>query len=453
MPRRLAETSDMAVAIKPVLPVLASQEAGSLAPDLLLEPGSVVNAQVLKVLSADLVRIAIASLSIDVQTEVPLQQGQNLQLAVSQTNDGVRLQLVGQAAGTVTDAGDAVRLSPEAVLAGANAPPHVAASQASAAIPQANATAPRDVLTPLERVTITAAAQTAATVQGSQAPLFANLAAAIVTGNLPPKLQAAIAQVLVQQTSLDENLSGDDVKAGFQKSGLLLEASLASRAPQPASGVPDLKAALIVLRQALTSLGTSTVTADAPRPAAAPVAQQPTPASVGAAPGLEQKGALQTSLVPDAPDADVQEILLPQARVPVASDVNAGGARMANALADALDAGPSAGAALNLIQEALQELGSPARQGAGLRDLPGDDTLARTTTPPPPLRGALPAAQAIAEPTLVPGTPPAATAHRLLENTDAALARQTLLQVASLPDRVDTARPSIDAMLPRWNFE
>ena len=73
----------MAISINPVLPVLAAQEAGGVAPELVLQPGSVVNAQVLKVLSADLVRIAIASLSIDVASEIPLQQGQNLQLAVS----------------------------------------------------------------------------------------------------------------------------------------------------------------------------------------------------------------------------------------------------------------------------------------------------------------------------------------------------------------------------------
>ena len=55
-----------------------------LAPDLVLQAGSVVNAQVLQVLADNLVRIAIASLSIDVLSEVPLQAGQTLQLAVSQ---------------------------------------------------------------------------------------------------------------------------------------------------------------------------------------------------------------------------------------------------------------------------------------------------------------------------------------------------------------------------------
>ena len=52
----------MAISINNVAPVLAAQEVGGLAPELVLKPGSVVNAQVLKILSADLVRIAIAGL-------------------------------------------------------------------------------------------------------------------------------------------------------------------------------------------------------------------------------------------------------------------------------------------------------------------------------------------------------------------------------------------------------
>src|ERR1700754_139391 len=100
----------MAISINPVLPVLSAQEAGGIAPELVLQPGSVINAQVLKVLSADLVRIAIASLTLDVATEVPLQQGQTLQLAVSQNKDVIRLAMMGQGGA----ASDAVTLSPDA---------------------------------------------------------------------------------------------------------------------------------------------------------------------------------------------------------------------------------------------------------------------------------------------------------------------------------------------------
>ncbi|WP_426442279.1 flagellar hook-length control protein FliK [Bradyrhizobium genosp. P] len=406
----------MAISVNPVLPVLAPQEAGSAAPDLTLQQGSVVNAQVLKVLSADLVRIAIASLSIDVQTEVPLQPGQNLQLAVSQTQDGVRLQIVGSGAGATGGSSDAVTLSPGIVTGlGANS--------------QTNATTLGAVLTPLERVTVTTAVQSAATVQGSQAALFANLAA-IVAANLPPKLQAAIAQVLAQQTSLDDNLNGDAVKAAFQKSGLLFEASLASGIAPFDGSAPDLKAALIVLRQTLqSSLG-----ADDAVETAAPD-------------GALSRGAAPNLVPAAAPDLEFQEILLPQARVPAAHDVLPGGASLAGALADALDTGPSPGGALNLLQEALHELG-PARQGDGS----ADDVVVRTNTPPPPFRGSQPAAQAIAEPSIAPDAPLATVAQRLLGDTDAALARHTLLQVASLPDRLDGRSP-IDAMMPRWNFE
>src|SRR5215207_5704909 len=104
----------MAITIKPTIAVLPAQEAGAIAPELLLQPGKVVEATVLKVLQADLVRIAIAALSIDVRTEIPLQEGQTLKLAVSKTESGIRLTTT--TVGQGTDAGDAVTLSPNALV-------------------------------------------------------------------------------------------------------------------------------------------------------------------------------------------------------------------------------------------------------------------------------------------------------------------------------------------------
>ena len=417
----LAETSDMAISINPVLPVLAAQEVGGVAPELVLQAGSVVNAQVLKVLSADLVRIAIASLSIDVATEIPLQQGQNLQLAVTQTKDGIRLAMVGQGGDAAGSLADAVTLSSDAL--------------ADATLNRPAIVSPKNVLTPLEHTAVAAAAQAAVTEQDSLAPLFANLGAAVSASNLPPKLQAAIAQVLAQQTSLDQNLDGADIKTAFQKSGIFLEASLAAGSV-PASGAPDLKAALIVLRQTLQSaLG---VNATVATPPGAQQAAQPQATAASLAPSL-------------SPNSDVQEIL-PQARLVVAENpALAGQAR--NPLAAALDAGPSAGATLNLLQEALQELGNPLRVAAPPKDARSADVNFHTNTPPPPVRGALPAAQPIASPTIAPDGPLETTAHHLLDDTDAAIARQTLLQVASLPDRIDNSAPKADMNVPRWNFE
>src|SRR4029434_500003 len=127
-----------------------------IAPSVDLQPGRVVSAQCVKVLSADLVRIAIASLSIDVATEIPLQQGQNLQLAIWQTRCGTRLARVGQGGDAAGSSADAVTLSPDAL--------------ADAAVNRPALVSPKNLLTPLERAAVSTAAQAAVTEQDSLAP-------------------------------------------------------------------------------------------------------------------------------------------------------------------------------------------------------------------------------------------------------------------------------------------
>ena len=83
----------MALTVNPTLPVIAAPPAAA-TPALALQPGTVISAQVLNVLAENLVQIAIAGLSLDVLSEVPLQAGQSLQLAVSQTESGIRLAIV-----------------------------------------------------------------------------------------------------------------------------------------------------------------------------------------------------------------------------------------------------------------------------------------------------------------------------------------------------------------------
>ena len=68
-----------------------------------------------------------------------------------------------------------------------------------------------------------------------------------------------------------------------------------------------------------------------------------------------------------------------------------------------------------------------------------DAGLARTNVPPPPISGALPAAQPVMAATLLSNSSPETAMHLLLADTDGAIARQTLLQVASLPDQADPA--------------
>ncbi|QWG15332.1 flagellar hook-length control protein FliK [Bradyrhizobium sediminis] len=395
----------MPLTVNPILSVVAAQGP---ARDLVLQPGTVVDAKVMQLLADNLVRISIANMSIDVVSEVPLQAGQALRLAVSQNEGGIRLAVVGQGAGA---AADTVTLTPGALV---DAPANPAVIGAPA----------KDILTPIEKLAVSTAAQAAATQQGSLAPLFADASSAVSSHALPANLQTAVTQLLAQRTSLDQNLTGSEIKNAFQKSGLFLEASLASGLVAPgAAGVPDLKAALIVLRQTLLSS-----LAAARGPAQGPATD------VAASP------ALAPSL---SPDVEVQEILLPQTRLAVAADSLAlrGGSRAA------------AGAALTLLQEGLQELGKASLAPGAVRDLRSEDVTFHTNVPPPPFRGAQPTAQPIALPSLPPDAPLATTAHHLLGDTDAAIARQTLLQVASLPDRVDASPARIDPAAPRWHFE
>ena len=69
---------------------------------------------------------------------------------------------------------------------------------------------------------------------------------------------------------------------------------------------------------------------------------------------------------------------------------------------------------------------------------------------PPPFRGAALSAQAPVLASIAPDAVPHDAAEQLLAATDGALARQTLLQVASLPDQPDLPRAEV---AQRWSFE
>jgi hypothetical protein len=428
----------MPTPISSIVPVsAAAQVADAATPDLVLQAGSVVDARVLGVMADNLVRIAIANLSFDVMSEVALSPGQTLQLAVSQNEAGIRLAIVNGAGGP---AADAVTLTPGAVALTDGAAPAATIARA----PQ---------LTPLEQIAVSVASEAAVTRQGSQAPLFANLAAVIDGSELPEGLKQAVRDVLAQQTALDLQLGGGDIESAFQKSGLFLEASLAS-GTAPSGAIPDLKAALLVLRQTLaaTSVALPAV-AGAPQAASQPqtaTAAQGAPVPQAAA--VLEQAALESLQAPSlSPDIEAGQVPVAPRGAAVASAV------LADIPLAALPRTVSASIALSLLQEATQAMpqsaaGAPTTGRPVAHDPHGPDAAFRASTPPP-FRGALPSAQAVALPSLAPDAPLAQTVHRLLDDTDAAIARQTLLQVASLPDRVDASGHRIDPAVPQWNFE
>ncbi|MGY8637327.1 flagellar hook-length control protein FliK [Bradyrhizobium sp. 14AA] len=409
----------------------ASPLADAATPDLVLQAGSVVDARVVSVLADNLVRIAIANLSMDVMSEVSLTPGQNLQLAVSQNDGTIRLAVMG-GAGEAT--ADQVTLTPRAASL-VDSPP--LAPSASAA---------RNTLTPLEQIAVTVASSEAVTKQGSQAPLFANLASVVTGSDLPAGLKQAVLDVLAQQTPLNAGLDGGDIESAFQKSGLFLEASLAAGTTPSYGTMPDLKAALLVLRQTLATIETAAPQAQG---SATPAGATATP-QVAAAPAQSAGEAAQAAL-PTGPEIAQQAQQPRGANLAAAVLADIAG----NTPQAAMPRTMSAGLAASLLQEVTQNLprltGNVPGSNKAVPDGHVFEAAARAT--PPPFRGALPAPQAVASPSLAPDTPLSAAVHRLLDDTDAAIARQTLLQVASLPDRADASGHRIDPAVPQWNFE
>jgi len=515
----------MAITINPNLQPVTATAPSAPVSGIVLQAGQVITAEVLQVLGNDQVQIAIGSQTIEATTQVPLQVGQTLQLQVSQTANGIGLSIVNQPSTATgqTGASGAATSGPAITLS-----PSLAASLAANLTTEA--VTPSNPLTPLETLAVQVAAQTAVTQQTSLAPLFADLNVAAGLPGLPSQVQQAAVQVLAQQTPLDANLTGKAVQQAFQSSGIFLESSLASGSVVTASGIPDLKAALIVLRQALTSAlsdgtaatGVARSTSTTPQAAtpqtatitgtATPGDAPSEPAPSGAVPvptsgAIAQRGAAVLAEVSEllaqagtSPAAattglapqDVLSALLaapPAATAAAASatssqspasaiaqqiiDLVAGSVTLAPTAtsADAARVAASS-AALNLLQEVLQAspvaAGSvsslvlqngqllsliPVATGARTPASIDDADFARTNIPPPPINGALPSAQPVAPATLVGHLPVEAALQHLLGDTDGAIARQTLLQIASLPGQADASASRIDASAPRWNFE
>lgn len=470
----------MSIAINPIFPVVAAQE---IAAGVVLQPGTVIDALVLKQLDANLVRIAIANLSIEVLSEVPLQPGQVLQLAVSQTPQGVRLQIVGDGKTSASPAQPSVA-QPSTATATATTPTTAVTPQNSSSadivsvnVPKADvpvqAAAAGRVLTNLEALAVSAAVQTAATKQGSLSPLFANVAVAASSPALPQTLQQAAVQLLAQRTPLTENLTGDAVKTAFQKSGLFLEQTLVKASAAATTTVPslspaipgvllntppDLKAALIVFRQTVASwLGDAEPQSS---PLATPAQQSTAPSPnmpADAAPPLAPELDAGDMLIPFAPPALAKEgadpdgkvhIYAPNEPLPTAANRVAAASAGLTELQEVLQSFPRG------VRDAVAELlDAETQTGLPPRAMPVTDneTWVRTNVPPPPFRGSATTAQPVTLPVVAPDDAPVAVAHRLIEDTDAALARQTLLQVASLP--VDVPGVRADPNVPRWNFE
>jgi len=127
----------MSIAVNPIFPVIGAQ---GVTPGVVLQPGTVIDATVLKVLDANLVRIAIANLSIEVLSEVPLKAGQPCSSRFRRPSRVVKLAIVPQTGDGESTAGSSVPAATSvASLASSVVPPSDETSSAAAARNQCRA--------------------------------------------------------------------------------------------------------------------------------------------------------------------------------------------------------------------------------------------------------------------------------------------------------------------------
>jgi hypothetical protein len=332
-----------------------------------------------------------------------------------------------------------------------------------------------------------------AVLQGGLAPLYANLESTLARLDLsvPQSVAAAARQLLSLRLDPGDggNVDAAEVKAALERSGLPSDSGRPAGA-QPTSGQADLRAALQVLRD---SLKTWAQTEPLPRhEVTSPRSQQhvtplpessdlPTPSRLfGPLPPIRTQPP-----VPDAVRMQPEQTVPRQAADAIPQQA-AGAGRPAPLLRPDVDAGGDTDAAVAGIKTALLRSGLvpnpdasdalPLRSGqadlrAALQAL--RETLQRWTdtepslrldasqaplvrtglrfaphesVPHPPFRNVPTVPQAPVMATVQADASPAEIARQLLHETDAAIARHTLMQIASLPDdHRGGMRPQADA--------
>ncbi len=368
------------------------------APGTPLQAGQLLQALVLELIESDVFRLQLPQATLDVRSDVALALGSTITLAVKGGGQGIRLVIYSDAApsGQGSTAGNLAGREPigEAVVIARPAPVRDAA-------PLSLLDAARG---PTPEQALGEAVRSAAPRQAGLAPLFADVEQALQR-SVPLQVRAAAADVLALRVPLDEQLTASDLKQALLRSGVLLEPRLAAGTPPEAAN--DLKAALLVLRQVLKLWSAN------------------------------EPAAVRSSNLPlSASTADLVRITQP-----------GNSAALTLQLTDALAVMPDGPP---LSPEQATSLAKTLAGALAWRDPPSAQTGAGPTTIPPPFRGAALSAQPPAESSLALDATPRDAAEHLLAATDGALARTTLLQVASLPDQPDL--PRADAA-QRWSFE
>jgi hypothetical protein len=459
---------------------------GSNAPALI--PGQVIEAVVLALLEDGSVRLALPNATLDVRSTIPLAAGTSVRLLVKSTGSGLQLVVSPEAPAqdsTTAATSGGLGQTPDTVAASEATPiegqalntaiatsveePDISIQGPNATTPAAMVQRPATSQAGAAGVIVNAV-RSAASRQGGLAPLMADIEQ-LVGGEAidpPAAVLKAAAQLLALRLPLQNDLTAGDIKQALSQSGLFLEARLAVpdselegqpastgrpgatvtqanpstastptaspsdganvpwNAPELASPVTDLKAALLVLRQVVQLWADQAD--EAPNASSTAINPANVSPTVATAPEPAEGSPLA------APEAALASLV-------VAATTEPG-------VAMALAAEMEPGTRLLEAAEAATQATDPAVSASA------DAPMSPPPLPPPlPYRGSPPVAQPATAATLASASSPADAAQRLLSATDAALARHTLLQAASLPDRPNADPARVQTQGPQWTFE
>jgi len=368
-----------------------------------------------------------------------------------------------------------------------DAGPSTESSQARGAPPASQASTTVRSETPMLRA-VRAAAAEAVPRQTGLAPLMANVRDAVERPDTPDDVRAAGRALLAKTPSAAEIATPQGLRQAVERSGIFLEAKMARAAAAPTPDlvsrppeVGDMKAALLVFRSALSAWLSK---APPPQIAEAPEADPRSTSATGDATPEEiaPSRAASSVLAPTAggaqrlpPSGTMPSVIAaapdtPSSSRPVAEVVNAapsGGLPPAARPADPLSGDETLAARfgafvatpkrpataqapvrpamsalvqMGLINEETRAedpaIGAPAEPRTPASGGYGSVAASppRSRAPPPPYAGGPMAGQRPMASELPAEQPPVDVVRRLLKGTSGALARQDLLQIASLAE-------------------
>jgi hypothetical protein len=406
-----------------VSPALVGFNTQSNGHGAVLTPGQLIDALVLQLLDATTARLSVAGNIFDVKTQVPLEPGSAVRLAVRGHGNETRLVIVGQ--GVPPPINGAPPSQPKqtpptpqpqrgqqqipASLPQIVAAPSEETEQAAPLVHTTDAPplAPKQAMREADpALALTTATRAAAAQQKSLAPVFAQAGVVVEAPGVPEPVKQAAFKLLMLRAPFGAEIAPEEIQKAVRGTGLFLEAKLVATARANGS-LPPLPSAL-------------------------------TPAAPVAAPA---------ATVPFVPGADMKAMLftlreaLRQWLDPVADAV-----RLVKA-----NAGPEA--ASGLLPRTAAAPPPPAPTHGDEMVAVAKSLVAEAKTPPPPYRNAPTQGEQPAAAAAPAGTPARLLGHVLLEETTAALARTTLMQAASLPGAASAVAEHADAGGTHWNFE